>query len=114
MVEYDPIWHKTMGWFAIGLGLECLVFIILQIPDVESWMYGVIAIQAIIFGALAMSPPTLFYTVKVKEQKLTEMDVALKELQEKAVLVEKKDDKKPADRIDELIQEIFTENYGER
>lgn len=104
MVEYDPVYHQMMGWIAIGLGVECLVFIIMKI-SVEAWMYGFIAIQAIIFGILGMTPPTLFYTVKVKQEKLIEMEHDIRELKEKAVIVE--DVEKPANRIDEIIQELF-------
>jgi len=104
MVEYDPIHHQMIGMFAIGLGIESLVFILLKI-DVEAWMYGVISLMAIIFGFMAMVPPTLFYTVKVKEQKLTELDIALRELQGESVIVEQK----PVNKIDKLINELLAE-----
>lgn len=113
MVEYDPVHHQMMAMFAIGLGIESLVFIILKV-DIEAWMYGYIALLAIIFGFIALTPPTLFYTVKVKEEKLSELDLALKELQEKAVIVEKVEEKKPENRIEQLIQELLVGQKGER
>ena len=110
---YDTYFTKTMGGFAIALGVELTIFIIAKV-DVESYCYGFIALLAIMFGALSMLPTAFTYVVKTKEQDVINLRARIAELEDKAVIVETKEPIKPANKIQELINQLVMEQKGEK
>jgi len=109
----DTFFMKTMGGFAVALGIECIVFIALKIP-IESWGYGVIALQAIVMGVIAILPISSTIVVQIKEKEIYDLRARVAELEEKAVIVENKEQPKPINKIQQLLDELGAAQKGER